>query len=308
MVFSSKYTPEPVRNAWNRLRRVTLTAAVPAEIRVRDRLSAVPLGKKRLSEVTLSALCPVFVLSTGRTGTTSLSVLLDQSERIRATHQPFPQLLAPTYAAYQQIGAFRDDRFLAEVIYLARHRVISRAHAEGQTYFESSNRMTYIARGIRTLYPGAKFIVVPRNPADFIVSALRRGYYSSHPWDPARIHPREGTEMAARWPGLGFVEKCSWLWAETYRAALTDIEDVPEEQKWILPAEQLFAWDDELIAKLFHFVAGVEPPPRATVEAIMGQRLNAQVRGQARAPSEWTLTEKQFFDEVVGPTARLFGY
>src|SRR5262245_22026186 len=96
-----------------------------------------------------------FVLSTGRTGSQTLTSLLNLSPQVRAFHEPAPQLLAETRDAFDSI---RDepDRF-KKIFIDAKAADIGIARLRGKLYAETSNRLTFLAPVIAELIPRAKF-------------------------------------------------------------------------------------------------------------------------------------------------------
>ncbi len=146
------------------------------------RMGRSPAGLNRLR----SAARPCFAMTTGRTGTQTLAALLNVSPSIDAWHEPEPRMIAASRLAWDGAG---DAAFWREAVIVARSQLIGAAFRRGKVYFEGNNRMTFLAGALAEAYPTSRFLIVARNPEDFITSGLKRGYYLGHPWDHARIRP-----------------------------------------------------------------------------------------------------------------------
>jgi len=242
-----------------------------------------------------------FVLSTGRTGTMSVTAMLAASPSVDSQHEPEPRLIAASYLAWTGV---EDDAFWREAVTVARDRKVFAAHKRGKLYFEASNRMTFLAPALAAAYPRAKFLHVVRRPAGFITSAVKRGYYLGHPWDHARPRPKDDPT----WADLSAERRAAWLWQTTNRFGLDLREQLGPDRVDVLHAEDLFAHDADRAVRLFEFL-GVEPLPRAQLEAIMSRPLNAQ-RGSmpwGRAPS-WSDEEQAEVLADLAPLATALGY
>lgn len=218
---------------------------------------------------------PVFVLSTGRTGTLTLAKLMALNPRVDAYHEPEPRLVETSFLSYMDTCGV-DPSFWEETLRRCRGGRVQIAAARGRTYFESNNRLTYMAPHLLRVFPHAKFLYVTRAPSDFIRSGVRRNFYGGHRWDHARLRPRPSDEIFDRWESLSPSEKCAWLWLETNRYCLDFISTLGRERVLSFQCEQLFRADLTLIKDLFAFVADDAPPSDASIRRVLGKQLNRQ--------------------------------
>ncbi len=252
--------------------------------------------------------CPcVFVLSTGRVGTKTLTGLLALSPRAISVHEPEPRLVKASFDAYME-GPERvaGDTWRA-VVLAARDDLVCEANRKGRVYVETNNRLTYLAAALARAFPASRFIHLHRHPYEVVRSAMRRGYYQSHNWDFARIRPRPDDAIAKDWEFLAPLEKCAWYWAQNNAEARAVLGALPADRRMDLRADDLFAGDRATLDRIFAFV-GVETPPVAWMEQVLGQKLNAQRAGHYPAPREWSAAERQQVQQRVAAVASDLGY
>jgi hypothetical protein len=116
---------------------------------------------------------PVFVLSTGRTGTMQLSAVLNLSPDIFAVHEPRPSLVKVAKDAY--INGYPEDKWI-DIVQSARDELIAYAHHKQKIYVETNNRLTFLAKALSKAFPKSKFIHLHRHPYEVIRSGMRRGW------------------------------------------------------------------------------------------------------------------------------------
>jgi hypothetical protein len=167
---------------------------------------------------------PVFVLSTGRTGTQFLTELLSHSSLVRAYHEPEPTLNLFARKAWQKEGS---DDFFKGCFEGARYELLRNAFILNKGYVETNNRITFLAPFIRSLYPNAKFVHLVRDAESFVKSGLQRGWYTdTNIHDEGRITKQKG------WDKMDQIDRIAWLWAETNRWILEFGKEV-ESEKWL---------------------------------------------------------------------------
>ncbi len=252
--------------------------------------------------------CPcVFVLSTGRVGSKTLTALLALSSRVVSEHEPWPRLVRASYEAYLEGPSIGTSEKWRAVVYAARDDLVCEANRRGRIYVETNNRLTYLAPALAACFPASRFVHLHRHPYEVVRSAMRRGYYESHNWDFARVRPRPDEPLAAQWEALPRLEKCAWYWARANGEARAFLAGLPETRRLDLRADDLFAGDEATLRGLFA-LAGVDFPPAALVEDVLGQRINAAVRGSYPVPAEWSDGEREAVWRQVGSVAEALGY
>lgn len=252
--------------------------------------------------------CPcAFVLSTGRAGSKTLTALFALSSRILAEHEPMPRLVRPSFQAYLDGPAIATSEHWRDLVWAARDDLVCEANRKGRIYVETNNRITYLAPVVARCFPASRFIHLHRHPYEVVRSGMRRGYYEGHNWDFARVRPRADEPLAAHWDALPRIEKCAWYWARINGEADAFVRSLPGSRRLTLAAEDLFAGDAATLRRLFEFV-GVEMPSAELVEEVLGEKINAAVRGSFPVPTDWSEDDRAAVWKHVGPLAESLGY
>jgi hypothetical protein len=252
--------------------------------------------------------CPcVFVLSTGRVGTKTLATLLALSPWVKATHEPEPRLVKASFDAFMEGGDLGKSEKWREVIFAARDDAVCSANRRGKIYLETNPKLSCLATALAACFPASQFIHLHRHPYEVVRSAMRRGHYQGHSWDFARIRPPMDEPLADEWESLSPVEKSAWRWARINSDALAFLRALPESRKFNLPADALFSADEQTLVQLFAFI-GADLPPKNRLEDVLGQRINAQKKGEFPLPSEWSERDRQAVQGRVAGVARELGY
>jgi len=252
--------------------------------------------------------CPcVFVLSTGRVGSQTLTALLALSPDVVSEHEPFPRLVKASFDAYFEGGDLAASEKWREVVYASRDDLVCEANRRGKIYVETNNRLTYLAPILARCFPDSKFIHLHRHPYEVVRSAMRRGYYAAHNWDFARVRPRPGEALAPEWEALPRLEKCGWFWSRINEEASAFMATLPPERALDLRADLLFGGDEATMRRIFSFV-GVAFPAQELVEEVLGQKLNAAVRGSFPGAGDWSEDDRRAVWRRVEAVATRLGY
>jgi len=250
----------------------------------------------------------VFVLSTGRVGTVTLTHLLELSPVVDAAHEPSPQFLEETHRAYQDAPLAAARAAATVRAYAAsRARSLWRATRGGRLYAESSNRLTFLAPSLSEYLPRSRFIHLHRDPATFVRSGIRRGWYRDHPWDTYRITPRPDDRHAGEWDAWGPFERCCWLWGAVNGFCLDVMERLPAGRGFGIRMEDLFARDGAAAARLFAWLAIPAGAPE-DVGRVITTRYNEQRENDFPQWSEWTAAQRATLARIAGPVAVRMGY
>jgi hypothetical protein len=241
-----------------------------------------------------------FCLSSGRCGTMSLARALDQADNARVYHHPQPMLVAETGQVWQG----RLDP--AEVFWNARRGVIQDAWKDDLVFGELDMNMTPFAPTLARELPASKFLLLVRNPFDFVRSGMRRGYYVGHPWDVGRLTPRPGTPEAQAFASWDPFRKVCWLWKETYQRILAFTQPIGADRVWLVRFEDVIA-DPGRLEGVYDFL-GLTGFDESTIEDVMARKLNRQTGGDFPPPAEWPDRLIEVLWEVCGPVAERLGY
>jgi hypothetical protein len=256
----------------------------------------------------------VFVLSTGRVGTDTLTQVLNQSVEINAFHEPEPRFLAETKSAYQtppsnrretlDLAAFYHHARMFEFPAATTYRTCLR---RGLVFAETSNRLTYFAPSLAEYFPLAQFIHLHREPANVVRSAMRRRFYAGHGWDAYRIEPRSSDPFASAWEAWTPFEKCCWYWRAINEFALNFNDSLDGSRTFNLPSADLFDGNGDVLRRLFEWI-GVSPPDDDSLQQIVDVPHNAQERGDFPKWPKWTREQKSQMLRIVQPVSSRLGY
>jgi hypothetical protein len=209
--------------------------------------------------------------------------------------------------AYLEGGDLGASEKWRQVVYGARDDLVCEASRRGKIYVETNNRLTYLAPILAACFPDSKFVYLHRHPYEVVRSAMRRGYYESHNWDFARVRPRASEPLAATWEALPRLEKCGWFWARINDEAASFMASLPPERALDLRADLLFGGDEATMRRIFSFV-GIDFPAQELVEEVLGQKLNAAVRGSFPGAGDWSEDDRQAVWRQVEAVATRLGY
>jgi len=225
---------------------------------------------------------PVFFLSTGRCGTKFIANFLKENLFLKVYHHAFPELL------FHQQNAF--EKPLAEktksAISAARTEIIFECYRRNQIFVETNNRLTFYAYALSSLFPKAKFIHIVRHPSEFVISGIRRKWYTGEIIeDSSRIVP---VINDPNWTDLSQIEKISWLWNETNQF----IEKFKKNTKnpvLSLRAEDVFS-NYQIIKNIFKYIGVTDIDP--SINKILKKPINKQKTGQFHPYTQWTDKQK----------------
>ncbi|MEX1027952.1 MAG: sulfotransferase [Candidatus Paceibacterota bacterium] len=246
----------------------------------------------------------VFVLSTGRVGTVSLIRALSSCEEIDAFHEPHPHSASDAKAAY--LTGLTPRAEYVRVFEQARSRRVARTTLRGRIYFEATN-MIYFAPLIAEQFPRSQFLFVHRHPGCVVRSAMRRRWFSGHPWDEYRICPRAGDPALRSWPTWSAFEKNCWLWSAVNEFILELGEDLPSSRFLSLSFQELFGDDANGVSKLLDFV-GARSIAQSALTAELAKQDNQQQEGHFLRFDDWTPPQKLRLHELAGGVMRRLGY
>ena len=125
----------------------------------------------------------LFVLSTGRCGTQTLSALFALLPCVNAFHEPPPNLDHLARRVYALPAA--DSELVCEALRLARGPLFQATALAGKRYVETGYYATFLAPQLRQILPDIRFLHLTRAAAPFVRSATGRDWYAGNPATPA---------------------------------------------------------------------------------------------------------------------------
>ncbi len=241
-----------------------------------------------------------FVMSAGRCGTMTLAHLLNTAGNAHVWHHPQPDPLKESLLAYW--GEIDKRR----AFWKARYSIIHKTWSEGLIHGETDLLMTPFCDMLPNEIPDAKFIILVRDPRDFVRSGMRRNYYYGHPWDPGRLRPQNNTEGFEQWKKLDQFGKICWLWNKTYENINQMLSRIGNDRVITVRFEDLVAGIDET-KRIFDFM-GLEGFDDRKIQELISHKFNAQTGGSFPKPQNWSGQFNETLWNLCGPAAEQFGY
>jgi hypothetical protein len=241
-----------------------------------------------------------FVLSAGRCGTMTLAHLLNTASNARVWHHPQPDPINESLQAYW------DNIDKIKTFWKARYTIIHKTWSQGLIHGETDLLMTPFCDMISEEIPNSKFIVLVRDPRDFVRSGMRRNYYHGHPWDFGRLRPKEGAEEFEEWRKLDQFSKICWLWNETYHKINSMINKIGEDRMLVVRFEDLIS-SIEKTMEIFDYL-DLKGFDEEKIRTILSHKLNKQLSGTYTKPENWSADLHDTLWRICGKTAEKYGY
>jgi glycosyltransferase involved in cell wall biosynthesis len=154
--------------------------------------------------------------------------------------------------------------------------------------------------------PLAKFLILVRDPRDFIRSGLRRNYYQGHDWDVGRLQPEEHSPDYTQWKGMEPFAKISWLWAQTYTHIQKTVEAICDSRMLLVRFEDLVS-STEKAKEIFDFLELTGFSPQQ-IEKILALKLNEQKGPGFPKSKDWPEAWNQTLRRECSALAKSYGY
>ena len=241
-----------------------------------------------------------FVLSGGRCGTMTLAHMLNTATNARVWHHPQPDPIIESLAAY------RGEIDKRAAFWKARYPILHKTWSEGLIHGETDLLMTPFCDMIAEEIPDSKFIVLVRDPRDFVRSGMRRNYYCGHPWDFGRLKPKEDGKEIEKWQKLDQFEKICWLWNETYQKIDHTVSYIGANRVLEVRFEDLINNIEKTI-EIFDFL-DLKGFDEGKIREILSHKFNEQVDGICKKPENWPEHQHATLWRVCGQISENYGY
>ena len=267
---------------------------------------------------------PLFIVSTGRSGSNMLARVLGQHPTLCALHEPRPHLNAEAYARW---SGSHPASVIQRHVRAKRDALIGQIQENNFIYVESSHYCSHLIPLLRAQY-GAKFVHLYRDGRRFVRSGLDRAHWydegaQASSWaDAAKQYMKRHLRRTyfVDFDGASFAdhrlrppralatrfEKVVWLWVEINQAILNGLDHVPEGAKMSL---QLEDFGEDALRALHDFAeVRVLPDTLEQMLAKAEQRPNKTEDRTAAAPEAWSAWRQRRFKEIAGAMMAALGY
>lgn len=241
---------------------------------------------------------PVFVIGTGRCGTTLLTDLI-QGLRIDCLKERQVQSRFPQHGNQHLFNLlYRGD--IPEPEFLAYFHAVRLAHVsrvpDHHVYCEKIPHGQWAVEAIRRVFPTARFIEIWRDGRDTVQSMLHAGWYAPGDTRP-RWEPRGDLEA---WRSMGQFEKCCLRLHRTIPFTILNRLSYDADTWMGFPYEELTADPEPVLRR---------------IEAFAGEELyrgRVEVRRSGGRWRQWTGEQWEVWRRTLGPDGlaaqRLLGY
>lgn len=215
---------------------------------------------------------PVFIVSSGRSGTQMVDKLLTGVADYESHHEYLCAHVQPLAALYYMGLMSRES-----VIAALQETYSPAIHYSRKKFFsDSSNKLSWLIDPLYTLYPQAKFVYLVRDGRkvvssffnklgdeiydDTSVSIMRQWLNrpDQHPVPPPEKKywwniPRSGQPFAEAFASFNQVQRIAYHWVEVNRVILESLAPIPAAQQIMVKLEDLVA-SPEIVRQLLDFL------------------------------------------------------
>lgn len=239
------------------------------------------------------------MVSTGRSGSTTISRAISLIDGCDCFHEPDPALICES-SSYRYGETEKED--IKKIIQETRPKNNCK-----KIYCESNQKLSLIIPVLVELFPEARFLWLIRNGLDFVASAEQKRWYmresedgvpyeqcssTVQDWIDGRIEgDRCGELNSMRWNEMSHFERCCWYWNYVNTVIEDDLEQYASRSYARLRLEDINTDLSRVLSKigLNHLIA---PAPA---------RHNTAVN-QPYHWTDWTEKERQIFENWCGET------
>ncbi|QXP80034.1 MULTISPECIES: DapH/DapD/GlmU-related protein [Winogradskyella] len=243
-----------------------------------------------------------FIVSTGRSGTTSLASILSQNPNINCRHEISNQLIKiSTEYAHNRISR---KRVLETIRGIYDNRVFDAYELLG----ESNQKLSNLIPLIHEALPQAKFIWLIRDGKKVVDSTYARGWYKNEiedqdmyrdlellDWDNYRLLGYKTNDFELEeWSKMSDFEKNCWYWVKWNSIIERDFQNLPKNQKLFIKLEEI----NEGINKMSNFLE--------IDDFVFKITKNNKAKHTLKGSENWSDVEIEQFETICGEFYRRY--
>ncbi|MDH5682455.1 MAG: sulfotransferase, partial [Spirochaetota bacterium] len=188
-----------------------------------------------------------FILSTGRSGTTTIARSLNTIDGLYAVHEPAPELIRESSAYHY--GKMTQEE-IAKILTDTRKPLV-----DGSAYCESNQCLSLMIPALREVFPEARYVWLIRNAMDVVASTMQKQWYTGHSenndnyencseiekdWIDGRIRGDLCGEMSPEeWENMSRFAKCCWYWSYVNRVIKRELSGLGQSKHYVLLLEDI---------------------------------------------------------------------
>lgn len=238
---------------------------------------------------------PVFILSTGRTGTDLFTRLFNEAvPDAWSLHEPSPAFRRRG----QQLLSRESTRF--ERSYFKVPRSIRHSKRQEKLYVETNYHLFACIPLIRKSFPDAFIVHIIRDGREVVSSWLNKWRYITNDHiTPFHIPLHPDQENWEDWDPL---QRNAWYWRTVQE--LVEHEGVDLTLRF----EEIFKGDRQAVYTLLDALEDRVTYDPKKVQALLTEKVNSSPRDFFPPYAEWPEHWKERFDAIAGPKMRELGY
>ncbi|MBI4707354.1 MAG: sulfotransferase domain-containing protein [Candidatus Omnitrophica bacterium] len=186
-----------------------------------------------------------FVLSSGRSGSKTITYALDGYNNCECYHHPNPGLTVEATQYYY--GEYPEEK-IAELLCTTRS-----GDSRDKIYGEVNLQLSLLIPVLEKVFPGCKYIWLLRDGRDVIASMFYRQWYNPDDikvpdeWKKGRLQgDRTGDFSPAEWGAMSRFDKCCWLWKKYNLIIESQMQKLDKERWMRVKLDQLKAMMPEI--------------------------------------------------------------
>ena len=238
----------------------------------------------------------VFILSTGRCGTTLLTKILNKSNSTLVEHSPKPELEFVSSIVYKKKPSIEILKY--SVLSARFDNYFYESFIRNKIYVETNNRVSSFAPALANLFPNSKFIHIIRHPGDFVRSGIRRGYYSNEKIQYQRLDYSD----REFWNKFNQLEKVAFEW-NLINSYIEDFKkELEKERSLTLTSEELFnGLNNNIIDQIWDFLEIDNPFKNYgnKLQKIYKKPVNKQEEGEFPKYDEWKESDQKSLKNIA---------
>ncbi len=200
----------------------------------------------------------VFVLSTGRCGSTSIVKMFNQHPKFSAFHEDIPELIKLSTKLTEEPDS--KEEIYKQLDFIFKNKLWF--GSSDKIHVHSDHRLWNLVEFLSGYFPNSIFIHLIRNPYDSLKSFVPRNWYpndfdfyeTNNLYEKYRIRGnRLGVFSDKEWQGMTNPEKCAWYWNFVNKNIAAQIEKLNSKKhpSFIIQLEFLTLLMNTYIRELF---------------------------------------------------------
>jgi len=178
----------------------------------------------------------VFILSTGRCGSTSIVKMFNQHPKFSAFHEDIPELIKLSTKLAEKPES--KSEIYKELDLIFQNKIW--AGPSNKIHVHSDHRLWNLVEFLSDYFPNSIFIHLMRNPYDSLKSFVPRNWYpddfsENNKYEIYRLRGnRLGIFSDSEWQEFSNPEKCAWYWNYVNVGISQQLKDLdPKTHPWL---------------------------------------------------------------------------